>query len=61
MCAKCQAAMAGVIDKGDGATAHAWDRASAAIQVWSKTLPDVEFDGEMDRALAWADHMDQSR
>lgn len=58
MCQTCEAAMAAVTDRGDGATAHAWDRADAAIKAWRKTLPEeVEFEGVMEESVAWATHM----
>lgn len=58
MCNICNDAMDAVVDRGDGATALAWDRADAAIRAWREHLPDdVGFDGVLEECEAWADHM----
>lgn len=61
MCKICDDAMDAVTDRGEGATAHAWDRIEAAIKSWRTTLPDdTDFEGVMEESLAWADHMAMS-
>lgn len=51
--------MDAVVDRGEGGTAFAWDRADAAITAWRETLPaDVEFDDIISECQAWCEHMD---
>lgn len=58
MCKLCEDAMSAVEDRGDGATALAWDRADAAIKAWRRSLPaEVEFDGILEECDAWCEHM----
>ena len=61
MCITCNEAMNSVVDRGDGATALAWERADAAIKAWRKTLPDdVEFEGIIEECEAWCAHIGSS-
>lgn len=58
MCTICNAAMDAVADRGDGATAHAWDRVDAAIRAWREAQSDdVQFEGVLDECQAWCEHM----
>ena len=62
MCKICDDASAAVTDRGNGATALAWDRADAAIRAWRSAIPDeVEFDGVLAECEAWCEHMDKTR
>lgn len=61
MCAICVKAQDERPPTGDGATADAWDRFTAAFEAWVASLPEdhpAHDMSEEDRAIAWADHMD---
>lgn len=61
MCAICVAAQDAAKPTGNGATADAWERFGAALDVWIRSLPDdhpIQDMTELERAMAWADHID---
>lgn len=63
MCEICVKAQDETAPTGEGATADAWARFTAAFYAWSTSLPDehpVHDMSEGDRAIAWAEHLDET-
>lgn len=61
MCSICVAAQDLTPASEHGATYDAWERFGAALDAWMSSLPDdheAHDMSEVDRALAWCEHMD---